>query len=221
MVAHFVTKDKMFKLALIQLKVTANKQQNLENAFRKVMEASKHGAQVAVLPECFNSPYGTKYFGEYAEVLDPITSESMKALSQMAKQANVVLIGGSIPERDPLANKLYNTSTIWNQQGEILGKYRKIHLFDIDVKGKITFQESKTLSAGNSMVHCSTPFGKLAVGVCYDMRFPELAMIAARKGCVAMIYPGAFNMTTGPLHVIHFFSSYTWIVNFFNSFILF
>lgn len=76
-----------------------------------------------------------------------------------------------------------------------------MHLFDIDVKGKIKFQESQVLSPGNSVTMVHTKYGKLGIGICYEMRFPELAMISARNGCFAMIYPGAFNMTTGPLHV--------------------
>ena len=82
----------------------------------------------------------------------------------------------------------------------MLGIHRKIHLFDINIPGKIQFQESKVLSPGSALTLIDTHYGKLGVGICYDMRFPEVAMIAARKGAVAMIYPGAFNMTTGPLH---------------------
>ncbi|KAJ3383135.1 hypothetical protein HDU80_001325, partial [Chytriomyces hyalinus] len=75
-----------------------------------------------------------------------------------------------------------------------------VHLFDIDIPGKQTFKESSVLSAGSEITTFDSPIGKIGVGICYDIRFPEMAMIAARKGCIAMIYPGAFNMTTGPLH---------------------
>jgi predicted amidohydrolase len=75
-----------------------------------------------------------------------------------------------------------------------------VHLFDIDIPGKITFRESEVLSAGNELTLVDTPFGKIGVAICYDVRFPELAMIAARKGAFLLLYPGAFNMTTGPLH---------------------
>lgn len=77
-------------------------------------------------------------------------------------------------------------------------------MFDIDVKGKIKFKESDVLSAGNTPTTIKTPYGLIGIGICYDMRFPELAMISARKGCCLMVYPGAFNMTTGPLHVLFF-----------------
>ncbi|RUP43643.1 carbon-nitrogen hydrolase [Jimgerdemannia flammicorona] len=187
-----------FKLALVQLAVGSNKDENLKNARKNVLEASNHGANVVVLPECFNSPYGTSFFPNYAENIPQ--GSSVKALSEMAKDAGVYLFGGSIPERDESTGKLYNTSTVYDPEGHLVAKHRKVHLFDIDVPGKIRFQESETLTAGNWLTHITTPYGKLGLGICYDVRFPEMAAIAARKGCIAMIYPGAFNMTTGPLH---------------------
>lgn len=76
-----------------------------------------------------------------------------------------------------------------------------MHLFDIDIPGKITFRESDVLSPGNKITIVDLPeYGKIAVAICYDLRFPELAMVAARKGAFALIYPGAFNLVTGPLH---------------------
>ncbi|KNC98081.1 uncharacterized protein SPPG_06492 [Spizellomyces punctatus DAOM BR117] len=188
--------SRSFKLALVQLLVTSSKEANLRNARSKVLEAAKNGANVVVLPECFNSPYGTQYFPQYAEPLE--NSPSSRALQEMARDAKVYLIGGSFPEEKE--KKYYNTCTIWDPKGERLGVHRKIHLFDIDVPNKITFKESEILSPGSSPTSFLTPWGRIGVGICYDIRFPELAMIAARKGCVAMIYPGAFNMTTGPLH---------------------
>ncbi|CAG8615799.1 5280_t:CDS:10 [Paraglomus occultum] len=164
-----------FKIACIQLAVGFNKRTNLDRAKGKILEAAREGANVVVLPECFNSPYGTQYFAEHAESIPE--GESVTVLSEAAKEAKVLLVGG-----------------------ELIAKHRKIHLFDIDIPGKIRFQESDILSPGNSLTTFDTGYGKMSIGICYDMRFPELAMIAARKGCVMMIYPGAFNMTTGPLH---------------------
>ena len=84
--------------------------------------------------------------------------------------------------------------------GTLLATHRKIHLFDIDIPGKIKFIESDVLSPGSTPTLIETEYGSIGLGVCYDIRFPELAMIAARKGAFLMLYPGAFNMTTGPLH---------------------
>lgn len=79
--------------------------------------------------------------------------------------------------------------------GKLLAVHRKIHLFDIDVPGKIRFQESEVLTGGQTLTDFDTEYGKLGVAICYDVRFPEMAMIAARRGAAAMIYPGAFNLT--------------------------
>ncbi|KAF2246772.1 carbon-nitrogen hydrolase [Trematosphaeria pertusa] len=198
------------KLALIQLACTADKAHNLSHARTKVLEATKQGAKIVVLPECFNSPYGTKYFPKYAETLlpSPPTEEqspTFHALSQLAKEAGAYIVGGSIPEREKKdgdsEEKLYNTSLTFGPSGELLATHRKVHLFDIDIPGKITFRESDVLSPGNRITLIDLPeYGKIAVAICYDIRFPELAMIAARKGAFLLLYPGAFNLTTGALH---------------------
>ncbi|XP_076799143.1 omega-amidase NIT2 isoform X1 [Arvicanthis niloticus] len=145
--------------------------------------------------ECFNSPYGTNYFPEYAE---KIPGETTQKLSEVAKESSIYLIGGSIPEED--AGKLYNTCPVFGPDGNLLVKHKKIHLFDIDVPGKITFQESKTLSPGDSFSTFDTPYCRVGLGICYDMRFAELAQIYAQRGCQLLVYPGAFNLTTGPAH---------------------
>ncbi|KAK6539111.1 hypothetical protein TWF694_010647 [Orbilia ellipsospora] len=190
-----------FKLALVQLATGADKTTNLARAKTKVLEAAREGANIVVLPECFNSPYGTNFFSQYAESLTtPTSSESFSALASMAKESSTYLIGGSIPELDPATKKLYNTSLVFSPDGELLAKHRKIHLFDINIPGRIRFMESEALSPGDNMTIVETKYGKIGLGICYDIRFPELAMIAARRGCFVMVYPGAFNMTTGPLH---------------------
>ena len=82
-----------------------------------------------------------------------------------------------------------------------MATHRKVHLFDIDIPGKITFKESEVLSPGNKITLVDLPpYGKIAIAICYDIRFPELAMIAARRGAFLLLYPGAFNLTTGALH---------------------
>uniref|UniRef100_A0A6Q2ZBS6 omega-amidase n=1 Tax=Esox lucius TaxID=8010 RepID=A0A6Q2ZBS6_ESOLU len=185
----------MFRLAVIQLHVTKVKADNLSRARGLVKEAAREGAKIVVLPECFNSPYGSSFFPEYAE---KIPGESSQVLSEVAKENRVFLVGGSLPEED--TGKLYNTCPVFGPDGGLLLKHRKIHLFDIDVPGKIRFQESETLSPGSSLSVFETPYCKVGVGICYDMRFAELAQLYTKKGCQLLVYPGAFNMTTGPAH---------------------
>jgi omega-amidase len=185
------------KIALIQLKTGSSKKANLAKARTKVLEAASQGAKIIVLPEIFNSPYSTSSFPQYAEPIES-SQESYKALEAMAKESQSYLIGGSIPERS--GDKLYNTNLSFSPDGKLIGKFRKVHLFDIDIPGKIKFRESDVLSAGEEISILDTSYGKIGIAICYDVRFPELAMIAARKGAFMMVYPGAFNTTTGPLH---------------------
>jgi len=194
------------KLALIQFATGSSKPTNLTNARSKVLEASKAGARIIVLPECFNSPYGCQFFPKYAETLlpSPPTEEqspSFHALSNLAAEAKAYLVGGSIPEYETNTKKYYNTSLTFNPEGKLLATHRKVHLFDIDIPGKISFHESDVLSPGNKVTLIDLPeYGRIAVAICYDIRFPELAMIAARKDAFLLLYPGAFNLTTGKLH---------------------
>ncbi|KAL9628026.1 MAG: hypothetical protein Q9164_007417, partial [Protoblastenia rupestris] len=184
----------------------ADKAANLSHARSKVLEAAKAGARLIVLPECFNSPYGCQYFPKYAETILPTPppkdqAPSWHTLSSIAMEAKAYLIGGSIPEFVPDTKKYYNTSLVFSPAGKLIATHRKTHLFDIDIPGKITFKESDVLSPGNKVTIFDMPeYGKIGLAICYDVRFPELATIAARKGAFLLVYPGAFNTTTGPMH---------------------
>ena len=110
-------------------------------------------------------------------------------------------MGGSIPEFEPETKKYYNTSLVFSPTGALIGTHRKTHLFDIDIPGKIRFKEGEVLTPGDKLTIIDLPeYGKIGLAICYDIRFPESAMIAARKGAFLLIYPGAFNLTTGPMH---------------------
>ncbi|XP_006463431.1 hypothetical protein AGABI2DRAFT_194259 [Agaricus bisporus var. bisporus H97] len=205
-----------FTLAFIQLgQIGANKADNLKHAREMIFKATSAQGHhkkpdIVVLPECFNSPYGHVHFPVYAEDIGftsgkpydiaSSASESVKMLSDAAKETSTWLIGGSIPERDGRDGKVYNTCTVYNPKGELVVTHRKVHLFDIDIPGKITFKESETLTGGTTTNYFDTEFARIGLGICYDIRFPELAMISARQGCHVLVYPGAFNLTTGPLH---------------------
>ncbi|KAJ1972746.1 Omega-amidase nit3 [Dimargaris xerosporica] len=189
----------LLRVALVQMQVSSNKAQNLQRAREHVLAAARKGAELVVLPECFNSPYGVQHFPQFAEPIHCIPGESIQELAKMAKDANVYLIGGSIPERDEQTRKLYNSCPVFNRQGHLVTVHRKVHLFDIDVPGKMTFKESDVLSPGCKLTSFSTEWGEIGVGICYDLRFPEMAMVAARQGCIGMVYPAAFNTTTGPV----------------------
>lgn len=184
-----------FQLALCQMKVEMDKQKNLGKAESMIRTAAGRGARLVALPEMFNCPYSNKYFREYAE---EGTGETVRLLSSLAKELNIILIGGSIPELDN--DKVYNTCFSFDNTGQLIGRHRKIHLFDIDVKGGIRFMESETLTPGDTMTILDTEFCKIGVAICYDVRFPELFRKMALADARLVILPGAFNMTTGPAH---------------------
>lgn len=189
-----------FKIGLCQLSVTADKERNIVRARAAIEEAAEKGAKLVVLPEIWNGPYSNDSFPIYAEDIDAgfEKSPSTAMLSEVARLLKVTVVGGSIPERS--GDNLYNTCCIFDTDGKLKAKHRKIHLFDIDIPGKITFMESKTLTAGEAPTVVDTEVGRIGIGICYDIRFQELAMLYAARGCHIICYPGAFNMTTGPLH---------------------
>ncbi|KAI7838506.1 hypothetical protein COHA_007767 [Chlorella ohadii] len=166
---------KKIKVALCQLAVTDDKQRNIATARTAIDEAAGAGADLVVLPEMWNCPYSNDSFPTYAEE-----------------------VGGSIPER--CDGRLYNTCFVYGRDGRLLGRHRKVHLFDIDIPGKITFKESLTLTPGEGLTVVDTEVGRLGIGICYDIRFPEMAQLYAARGVQLIVYPGAFNMTTGPAH---------------------
>lgn len=184
-----------FKLALCQMKGTLEKSINIKKADAMVREAAKNGAQVIALPEMFNCPYSNKYFREFSE---PDGGPTFQFLSSLAKELGVYLIGGSIPEIED--DKLYNTSYSFDREGRLLGKHRKVHLFDIDIKGGIQFKESDTLSSGKTITLIDTEYCKIGVAICYDVRFPEMFRLMTLDGAKLVVLPAAFNMTTGPAH---------------------
>lgn len=185
-----------FRIALIQMAVCEDKVENVRKAVRLIQDAKSKGSSMVVLPECFNCPYGSKYFPKFAESVP--SGETCKALSEAAKSSEVYLVGGSIPEKE--GDKIYNTSTVWNPQGKLVARHRKVHLFDIDIPGGIKFCESDVLSPGNDLTVFSADKYKFGLGICYDVRFPEMSRLYRKAGVHLLIYPGAFNMTTGPLH---------------------
>ena len=182
-------------LALCQMNVIDNKLENLKKASSMISDASKK-VDFVVLPEMFNCPYSNDKFIEYSE--DENDSYTLNKISNLARENNIYILAGSIPEKKE--DKLFNTSYLFDKHGEIIAKHRKMHLFDIDVKDKITFKESDVLTAGNDFTLADTEFGKIGIGICYDIRFPELARIMVENGALILFYPGAFNMTTGPAH---------------------
>ena len=185
----------MFKIALCQIDGSADKQANLKLASEYVKQAADNGARVVSLPEMWNCPYAAKYFREAAE---PADGQTVEFMSRLAEEQGICLIGGSIPEIED--GKVYNSSFSFDPKGNMIGRFRKVHLFDVDIKGGITFKESDTLTPGDEMLVLDTEFCKIGVAICFDVRFPEWFRKMALAGAKLVVLPAAFNMTTGPVH---------------------
>lgn len=183
------------QLGLCQMKVTADKAENLRTAEEAIRTAARQGAELVLLPEMFNCPYENACFPVYAE---PAGGETWQFLSRIAKELGIYLAGGSVPERE--GDAIYNTCYLFSPQGEELARHRKVHLFDIDVPGGQRFMESDTLTAGEQITVVDTPLGKLGIAICFDIRFSELFRVMGDKGAQLILIPAAFNMTTGPVH---------------------
>ncbi len=184
-----------FNAALLQTKVYDDKEKNIENAVRLIERVSKEGADIAVLPEMFCCPYNSSLFRAYGENEG---GAAYAAMSKAAAEYGIYVVAGTIPELED--GKVYNTSYAFDRKGTQIAKHRKMHLFDIDIEGGQYFKESDTLTPGMDVDVFDTEFCRMGLAICYDIRFPELARLMASEGAEVLIYPGAFNMTTGPAH---------------------
>ena len=183
------------RIALCQPKVMMDRESALQRAEAMVREAAAQGAALVVLPEMFHCPYAPKNFPIYAETA---RGEVVGRMSRWAGENGVYLVGGSIPERE--GEKIYNSCFCFDPRGELVARHRKIHLFDVDIPGKIRFRESDCFAAGETETLFDTPFGKVGVAICFDQRFPQLIRSMAQQGALLVCVPAQFNTVTGPLH---------------------
>ena len=188
--------NKCFRLAACQMEVAGNREENTARALQMLENAARGKADIAVLPEMFNCPYGSGRFIEYAQKASE--SASLKAVSQKSAELGIYVFAGSIPEEED--GCVYNTCFVFGREGELLGRHRKLHLYDVDIEGGIRFMESATLTPGGDITVVDTEFCRIGVGVCYDIRFPELSRLMTLQGAEMLVFPGVFNTITGAAH---------------------
>ena len=184
------------KIASLQTKVYEDKYDNIEKLAELIASGAADGADIISLPEMWNCPYQTENFPIYAE---PAQGDSWLALSTIARKNKAYVVGGTIPELGE-DGKVYNTSYVFDREGNQIGKHRKVHLFDIYAHGEQVFKESDTLTGGDAFDTFETEWCSMAVNICFDIRFPESSRIPAIKGAKVIFNPASFNMTTGPAH---------------------
>lgn len=185
-----------FKAGICQMRVEETKEENLKKALAMIGEAAAQGSNLVILPEMFNCPYRESLFPAFAEEYPD--GPTFQMLSRAARENRIYLVGGSVPEREGAT--IYNASFVFGPRGQLIARHRKVHLFDVDLAGGISFRESKTLGRGRDITVFETELCKIGLAICYDIRFPELSRLMTLKGAEMIIIPGAFNLTTGPAH---------------------
>ena len=183
-------------MAAVQFCSNEDKSRNLKLAGTYIDNAVKDGADVVVLSEMFNCCGHTKIMVENAE---EIPGDTINFLSDKARTHGIYIVCGSIFEKVE-ENKVHNTSVIVGRSGEILARYAKVHLFDVDIQDKIRYKESENVVAGQGIVTANMGDVKAGLSICYDLRFCELYRSLALNGAKIIFIPSAFTSTTGEYH---------------------
>ncbi len=185
-------------LGLIQVNPDEDKRANVTRAIELVGEAASAGAQFVALPETFHcrGPNDVKF-----ATAEPIPGPLSAELAAVAKRHRIYLLAGSYNERvDDGDPRLFNTSLLFDPNGVVLAKYRKIHLFDVIIDGQVKAQESSRNRPGDQLVTAETAYGRVGLSICYDLRFPEVYRALALKGATLTFVPSNFTLYTGKDH---------------------
>ena len=185
-----------FRVAAIQMASGPNIQANLEEATRLVELAASTGARIVALPEYF-AIMGMKDTDKVAKREREGDGPIQQWLSETAAKHRIWLIGGSIPMESSVPGKVRNTCFVFDNGGKQVARYDKIHLFNLAL-GTENFSEERTIEPGNRVVVLDSPFGRIGLSICYDLRFPEL--YRAMGDVDIILVPSAFTATTGKAH---------------------
>lgn len=186
-------------IAAIQMCSSSNLDENLKTAGRLITEAAKHHANLVVLPEMF-AMIG-KSEKDKVSIKEKFGDGKIQHfLSQQAKENQIWIVGGTIPIACDDPNKVRAASLVFDDKGRCVARYDKIHLFDVTLSNSEKYQESDTTEPGDKVIVVDTPFAKLGLSVCYDIRFTELFRLLSEKGAEILIVPAAFTVPTGEAH---------------------
>jgi nitrilase len=185
-----------FKVAAIQMASGPNVTGNLNEARRLIADAAGKGARLVVLPEFF-AIMGMSDRDKVEAREQPGRGEIQSFLSETARRHGIWLVGGSIPLAAEAPDKVLNSCLVFDEQGKQVARYDKIHLFSLEL-GNERYDEARTIEPGNQVVVVDSPFGRIGLAVCYDLRFPEL--FRAMKEVDIIVLPSAFTEITGKMH---------------------
>ncbi len=184
------------KVAGIQMASSPSVSSNLVEAQRLIKLAAEDGAKIVVLPEYF-CIMGIKDTDKVKVREEEGDGPIQRFLSKMAKKHKILLIGGTVPLVSKSANKVRNSCLVYNDKGKQIARYDKIHLFGLDLATE-HYHEENTIEAGNEVIVVETPYGKIGLSTCYDLRFPELYRAMGEVDMI--VVPSAFTETTGKAH---------------------
>lgn len=190
----------VFRAAAIQMTSGQEVDKNLKTAANLLESAAMEGANIAVLPEMFSLIGATET--EKIDAAEPLGQGKVQDfLANQAIKQGIWLVGGTTPILHAEQQKVLAACLIYNPEGKQVACYNKLHLFDATIQDKEgTYQESKITAAGDSIVLVDTPFGRLGIAICYDIRFPELFRILFQQGMEILAIPAAFTVPTGEAH---------------------
>jgi nitrilase len=194
--AKLTNSQELIKIAAIQMASGPSVAANLSEAERLIELAANQGAKLVVLPEYF-AIMGMKETDKVAVREQEGKGPIQTFLSKIAKEHGIWLIGGSVPMVSNFPNKVRNSCLVYDDKGKQVARYDKIHLFGLDL-GNEHYHEENTIESGNAIQVVDTPFGKIGLSICYDLRFPELYRAMGEVNII--VIPAAFTETTGKAH---------------------
>lgn len=185
------------RAAVVQLDVGDDVEKNISHAIDIIRSAVKDGAELVVLPEMVD------FRGEKEQVADiktDIPGPVSDRFAAAAAELGIWLLAGSIHENIPGDDRTYNTSVLFNREGAEVVRYRKLHLYDVQIPGKVDALESATIAPGSEIVTADIDGHPAGLTICYDIRFPELYRQISDTGAELVFVPAAFMMFTGKDH---------------------
>lgn len=183
--------------AVIQVLATEDLDANLTKAANLVRDAAQAGAKLVVLPEM------VEFRGEkedVAKIKNDIPGPASRCFANLSRELGIWILAGSIHENIPGSERCYNTSLFFNPDGEEIARYRKLHLYDVQIPGRVDACESATIAPGSEVVTADMNGHVVGLSICYDIRFPELYRALADEGAELVFLPANFMMFTGKDH---------------------
>jgi predicted amidohydrolase len=192
------TNPATFKAAMIQMRTGVTPAANLDTAVRLIEQAKAAGADYVLTPEMTNI-MEVKRDRLFANIADEDADPTLAGLRALARKLALTIHVGSLAIKVS-PDRAANRSLLIDPRGDIVARYDKIHMFDVDLAGGESYRESRNFRAGDQAVTADLPWGRLGLSVCYDLRFPSLYRALAEAGCTMLSIPSAFTRQTGEAH---------------------